>query len=210
MKTAIEHWNEQYDLPMEKIPWEIATPPHDLSALVEDHSTPTGGQALDVACGTGNYSRFLSSRGYRVTAIDFSPHALAVARSRNCAETTAIEYIEGDVTKLSLTLPADRRFDLILDYSLLHHLPPDAFARHTQQFASLLRPDARLLVVCYSDTNLYAKGQTSARGAFGNEMFYRTRSCIEKAYAPLRVLSYRETTLGKQGHHRGHSFVFGY
>lgn len=209
MENAVKHWNQTYELPPEKIPWEIVTPPHDLIMLLDVYPVSKGMQALDIACGTGNYSRFLASHGYQVTAIDFSSYALAVARSRCEVGRIPIEYIEADVTRLSTVLPVDRRFDLVVDYSLLHHLAPEAFLRHTRQFASRLRPGARLLVVCYSDADPYAQGRKSTRGALGNEMFYRTRVAIEEAYAPLRVISYRETTLGKQNHHRGHSFIFG-
>lgn len=208
MKSTIEHWDQKYELPPDRIPWEISAPPYDLLVLLEYCSISEGKQALDIACGTGNYSRFLASRGYHVTALDFSSRALAVARSRAEPSAMPIEYIEADVTRLSAVLAAKRQFDLVLDYSLIHHLPPDDFHRHARQFASRLTPTGKLLVVCYSDTDPYAQGQSRARGAFGNEMFYRTRASVEEAYAPLRAISYRETTLGKQNHHSGHSFVF--
>ena len=148
-----------------------------------DHSILQGGQVLDVACGTGNCARFLASRGFRVTAVDFSRRALEIARSQAVDSAHSIEYVEGDVTRLSAVLPASRKFDLILDYSLIHHLPVDDLHRHAQQFASRLKRNARLLAVCYSDTDPYAQGQASTRGALGNEMFYRSRSIIEEAYA---------------------------
>jgi SAM-dependent methyltransferase len=36
-----------------------------------------GGEALDVACGHGRHTRYLATRGYRVTAADRDPAALA-------------------------------------------------------------------------------------------------------------------------------------
>jgi hypothetical protein len=88
-------------------------------------------------------------------------------------------------------------------------VPPDKFCAYAQQFSHMLKRDGKLLLVCYSDKDPYAQGKGSAKGTLGNEMYYRTYSEIEEAYAPLKVLSYRETTLGKQ-QHRGHYFVFGH
>ncbi len=185
-------------------------PPKELVALLSDCPIEPTACALDVACGTGNYAQYLASRGYRVTGVDISAAALKIARSRGVATGIDVEYMLGDATKLSTFLTEDRRFDLIFDYSLLHHLSPDTFARHAKQFASRLERHGRLLVVCYSDADPYAEGHATARGTLGNEMFYRSRTAIEAAYLPLHVISYAETTLGKRNHHRGHSFVFGH
>lgn len=83
---------------MEDVPWEIRTPPQDLRDLLMDHSILQGGQVLDVACGTGNCARFLASRGFRVTAVDFSRRALEIARSQAVDSAHSIEYVDGDAT----------------------------------------------------------------------------------------------------------------
>lgn len=41
-----------------------------------------GDRVLDVACGNGNYSRHLAGMGARVTAFDFSPRMVELARRR--------------------------------------------------------------------------------------------------------------------------------
>ncbi|PMS37292.1 hypothetical protein C0Z20_08190 [Trinickia symbiotica] len=112
------------------------------------------------------------------------------------------------MTRLSDHIDDEFKFDLILDYSFLHHLPPASIVDYASQFRAKLSPLGRLLLVCYSENDPFARGQKSARGTLGNEMFYRTRRCIEEAYSTLKVVSYRETTLGKQRHHLGHCFVF--
>lgn len=208
MKQEADHWNEKYELPIDAIPWEIDTPPRDLTAALTEYEMAAGACALDVACGTGNYSRYLASRGFHVTAIDFSANALAIATSRQSIDAQAIQYIEGDVTKLSSLLPAGQRFDFILDYSFSHHLAPEAFVAYVRQFGPILKETGKLLVVCYSPKDPYARGRQSAQGLFGNTMFYRTKECIEAAYKPLKVDSYASTTLGKANHHRGHRFLF--
>ncbi|MEZ5377984.1 MAG: methyltransferase domain-containing protein [Acidimicrobiales bacterium] len=43
-------------------------------------AVPTGGRALDVACGSGSVSVWLAQRGFEVLGVDVSPVALAAAR----------------------------------------------------------------------------------------------------------------------------------
>ena len=57
-KAKVQHWDDMYDMPLENIPWEIKEPPKDLVDLI-NKGVLTGSKALDIACGTGNYT-FLS------------------------------------------------------------------------------------------------------------------------------------------------------
>jgi 2-polyprenyl-3-methyl-5-hydroxy-6-metoxy-1,4-benzoquinol methylase len=43
-----------------------------ISPWVERHAglIPAGGRVLDLACGRGRHTRFLSARGWRVVAVD--------------------------------------------------------------------------------------------------------------------------------------------
>ncbi|PPK42626.1 hypothetical protein B0G57_11717 [Trinickia symbiotica] len=69
MSGTVTHWESGYALPVEDIPWEIGTPPQELLDLLSDADCPQCGRALDVACGTGNYSRYLASRGFDVIGV---------------------------------------------------------------------------------------------------------------------------------------------
>lgn len=54
------------------------------------HLVPPGGAVLDVACGAGRHLRWFAQHGHRVTGVDRSTEALAVARSLG-------ETIEADI-----------------------------------------------------------------------------------------------------------------
>jgi len=55
---------------------------------------------LDIGCGAGTYTRFLSGEGLRVIGIDYSFPALAKARARSDPD---IEWVVGDVTSLPVS-----------------------------------------------------------------------------------------------------------
>lgn len=65
--------------------------------------------ALDLACGTGNFTRQLCNEGLEVTATDLSEEMLEVARQRFEAEDLRVQWQRADVRSFRL----GRRFDLI-------------------------------------------------------------------------------------------------
>ncbi len=65
-------------------------------ALLPDDLTDQ--RVLDMACGPGELSRVLASRGALVTAVDLSANMLAHARDRESTHRAVIRYLLGDVT----------------------------------------------------------------------------------------------------------------
>ncbi len=195
-----------YAMPAEKIPWEIPEPPKELVEIVQSYPREDG-KALDIGCGTGNYSFYLAQHGYTVTGVDFSQKALDIATRNNEQSKLPVKFIHADVTNLNAAI-AGQTFDLIVDYSILHHIAPQDVANYAHQFFEFLSPTGKLLLVCYSDEDEYAHGATKATGKYGNEMFYRTRQQIEQLYENLHEVSYEPARLGKRAQHFAHSFVF--
>jgi ubiquinone/menaquinone biosynthesis C-methylase UbiE len=74
--------------------------------------------ALEIGCGTGEFTRRLATRAASVTAVDLSPQMIRLARQQSVAYPN-IEYLTGDVMRLSL--PAEH-YDCIVSLATLHHL----------------------------------------------------------------------------------------
>lgn len=63
---------------------------------------PSGGRALDVPCGTGQYSWYLAAAGFRTAAADIAPEMLKVAATlRRMATKNAPEFVAGNIFHLS-------------------------------------------------------------------------------------------------------------
>lgn len=60
---------------------------------------------LEIGCGTGNYTKILLERGYKVTAIDISGEMLEIAK-----EKCSTKFLEGDIR----TIKIDNKFDCCL------------------------------------------------------------------------------------------------
>ena len=97
-------------------------------------------EVLDLGCGRGRIGAEVERLGFRVTGIDASPAACAVARGR-IAEVLALDILDFDALAANL---GDRRFDWLVLADVLEHLPdPLAALRFYRGF---LRPDGRLVV----------------------------------------------------------------
>lgn len=201
------HWNEMYKKPLQEIPWEIERAPSELLELLEDGRLKRC-PALDMGCGSGNYSIFLAHKGFRVTAVDFSGKALELAAARAKEAGLTIDFIKSDAMEVSKKTP--KKFGFILDYSLLHHLPFEETEKYALQEAELLMPGGKILLVCYSEMDEDAKGKRMRTGKFGNEMYYRTEQEIRNAFvaAGLKEIFYKPATLGKRSQHAAHCFLF--
>ena len=124
------------------IPWASLRP---MPALVDwlDRQPPAAGQtALVVACGLGDDAEEVSRRGYRVTAFDLVPVAIAHCRAR--FPGSAVDYQVADV----FTLPTHWRgaFDLVVEIRTLQSLPIPERPKAAASIASTVAPGGRVFV----------------------------------------------------------------
>jgi SAM-dependent methyltransferase len=85
------------------------------------------GDALELACGTGQLTVPIAGAGLPITGLDLSAPMLAAARQRAAAANVSVDYVLGDMRNFDL----DRRFALIFiaRNSLLHlHWTEDLLA----------------------------------------------------------------------------------
>ncbi len=98
------------------------------------------GLALDVGCGTGEFSRVLSGRFDTVIGIDFSPEMINVANQTGGAAKN-VEYMCRDFAETEF---ADGSFDCVVSIAALHHMN---MSDTLERAARLLRPGGRLMIL---------------------------------------------------------------
>lgn len=95
---------------------------------------------LELGCGTGEFLAIATARGHRAVGIDFGAAPVAAARARG------LTAFESSLEGLDEHLPTGSRFDAIVFFQLIEHVPdPDAFFDAIAQRA---RPGARLFLAC--------------------------------------------------------------
>ena len=99
-----------------------------------------GADVLDLGCGTGANARWLAERGAQVTALDFSPGMLELARANTAAHN--LRLLRHDIRQ---PLPvADGSTDLVVAYLVLEHIGD--LTGLFGEVCRVLRPGGRILL----------------------------------------------------------------
>lgn len=162
-------------------------------------------KAIDIGCGLGNYTRILSSLGFKMTGVDFSSVAIEKAQSLAEKENLSIEFLIADFTKEhKLNLSA---FDFAYDYGLLHHVYPEHREKYASNVARLLNEDAYYLSIAFSEEDDYFDGKGKYRETpTGSVLYFSNKDEVQTLFSPLfHILDLKDITIpGKNGNHRAY------
>jgi SAM-dependent methyltransferase len=121
--------------------------------VVETFADLPPGRALDLGTGEGRHATWFASRGWSVTAVDFSAEAVRKARALQAAHAPAtvgrVEWVEADVVAQP---PRPRAYDAVAVMYL--HLPAPQRRQAMRGAAEALAPGGTLLVVGHDSANL--------------------------------------------------------
>ena len=99
------------------------------------------GDILEIACGTGIWTRHLAGHARSLTALDAAPEMIALARQR--VADPSVTFVAADV----LDWVPLRRYDTVFFGFWLSHVPASAFGRFWSVVRSALAGDGRVLFV---------------------------------------------------------------
>jgi SAM-dependent methyltransferase len=99
------------------------------------------GDVLELACGTGLWTRHLVGYADTLTAVDGSEEVLAINRAR--VDSTSVRYIQADL--FDWTPPGS--YDACVFSFWLSHVPHQRFAAFWEMVARALRPGGRVLFI---------------------------------------------------------------
>jgi ubiquinone/menaquinone biosynthesis C-methylase UbiE len=134
VRAGYDRWAAVYDHDANPL---IAMEEPAVRAAIGD---PHGLSALDLGCGTGRHALWLAQHAANVTAVDFSPEMMNVARSKPGGDR--VRFIEHDLHR-PLTLESSS-FDLVVSGLVLEHLRElSAFFHEARR---LLKPTRRAVV----------------------------------------------------------------
>ena len=98
------------------------------------------GDVLELAAGTGLFTRRLATTAERLTALDASEAALAMNRAR--LRDAPITYVHADL--FAWEPPDGERYDQIFSSFLISHIPPEMFDEFWGRMRRWLAPDGRV------------------------------------------------------------------
>src|SRR5215470_5420925 len=167
--------------------WDLRRPTGPLVDFVTSTPPPLG-RVVVPGCGRGHDARYLASRGYAVTGIDFSTAAIRAARALAEAESAPVTYTQRDI--FSLGHDHAHAFDGVWEYTCYCAIDPARRAEYVDVLATIVKPGGWLLACFFP-----------VRGGGGGPPFPVARDevrrllapvfRIERAFAPLRSVPRR-------------------
>lgn len=190
------------DLSPNEIPWNIESPPDILKSIV------TGGivkpcKAIDLGCGTGNYSIYLASQGFDVTGVDISPTAIELARNSAIQRGIKCSFKVADV--LGGMNEVFDKFDFAFDWELLHHIFPSDREKYINNVCHLLNPGGRYLSICFSEENTQFGGKGKYRNTpLKTTLYFSSEEEMRSLFKSLFIIEELRAIeiQGKFGPHR--------
>jgi 2-polyprenyl-3-methyl-5-hydroxy-6-metoxy-1,4-benzoquinol methylase len=108
---------------------EVAIMEAALESVVRDK------QVLELACGTGRWTKYLARWAASTLAVDAAPEALQINQNQTPAGN--VEYLQADL----FSWRPDRIFDVVFFSFWLSHVPPERFAAFWQTISRALKPN---------------------------------------------------------------------
>ncbi len=113
-------------------PWDTGISPPELLEFIKTHAP---GRAIDIGCGTGTNVITLTRAGWQVTGIDFTPHAITLAKQKLREARVRADVQVNDATKMQgISGP----FDLAFDLGCFHGIPQNLQSKYLDQLERIL------------------------------------------------------------------------
>ena len=96
---------------------------------------------LELACGTGLFTRLIAPRVARLTAIDAAPEVIAINRARVGADN--VDYVQADL----FAWRPMQRYDAVFFSFWLSHVPDERFGAFWEMVAAALAPGGAVYLI---------------------------------------------------------------
>ncbi len=141
-----EEFYAQAEGDIHKVYWADLKPNPLLLGWVKEQAVAAGKRAVTIGCGLGDDAEALAQYGYRVTAFDISPSAIAFCQQRY--PESSVDYLVADL----FNYPAEWRkgFDLVYECNTIQILAGPTRIQAVAAITDLVAPEGELIVSCRS------------------------------------------------------------
>jgi len=163
-----ETFEKIYEKPKEVV-WTKTEPPKKLRELIEN-KTILPCKAIDIACGEGNYSLYLASKGFDVLGIDISENAIKLAEKNASGKDLNIRFKVMDIQELE---KLDEKFDFVFELGLLHNLPRELLEGYIEKVSKILNKDGKYVSVHFNlESKKYLSKMFSKENGEGKDTLF--------------------------------------
>jgi len=130
------------------------------------HAVGPVGDVLELACGTGIWTKQLLKVGQQITALDASPEVIDVNRTK--LKSDRVTYAQADL----FAWQPEQTYDLVFFGFWLSHVPPEQVDAFLAKVARATRPGGHVFLVDSRRTNL---GSAKDHAAYEEDNVYHLR-----------------------------------
>jgi SAM-dependent methyltransferase len=156
-----DDWDARWSRVLRDRPDVLTSRPPNAHLVAEAARLPAG-RALDAGCGHGCEALWLAARGWRVTAVDFSPVALAsAARAAEATDPDVARRVDWVRADLATWAPEPDGYDLVVCLYVHSAGPMEEMVR---RLAAGVAPGGRVLLVGHRPVDPATGEETAAAG----------------------------------------------
>lgn len=189
-KRDSEWWDKFYANKEKPVPFFINGPDENLVSYM-DSAFAKRGKVLDIGCGNGRNSIYLTKNGFEVEGIDFSKSSIEWARQNAAENAVNVNFINQSI----FTFEAESKsYDYIYDGGCIHHIKPHRRNQYLKKIHELLKDDGYYGLTCFnlkgganiSDYDVYR--DSSMHGGLGYSEL-KLRAILEPYFS---IVEFRE------------------
>jgi SAM-dependent methyltransferase len=136
-------WDGMYRRRHHEGSWDLPYASPELIVALTALDLDPNASCLDLGCGAGSDVVYLAEQGYRVTGVDVSAEALAIAAQRLKTARCEANLVRADVADLPFD---DESFDFVTDRGCYHHVEHSRRRKYAREVGRILKPGGRLLL----------------------------------------------------------------
>ena len=139
-----QFWQDRFE--RHNTPWDRGAPSPQLLRWLDDGSLSAasiGGPIAVPGCGAGHEVALLAARGFEVVALDYTPAAVELTRSKLASASLRADVLQADV----LDWQPDSPLVAVYEQSCLCALHPDHWTAYATQLQVWLRPGSTLFAL---------------------------------------------------------------
>ena len=205
-KRDNEWWNKFYSDKEKPIPFFKNIPDENLISY-SDRGILKPGKSLDIGCGYGRNSFYLSKRGFETYGIDFSKTSIEWGKEIAKDQSIKINFLCQSIFDFK---DKPESFDFIYDSGCLHHIKPHRRNQYLKTILKYLKPNGYFAMICFnlkgganvSDYDVYR--DNSMHGGMGFSE-YKLKAILDPYF---EILEFREMVESADENVYGKSFLW--
>lgn len=146
---------------------------------------------LEVGCGMGQDSLYFASKGFKVTALDFSASGIKKLKTQ---ENKDVKYFLKDLRSASFK---NNSFDVIYAHLSLHYFNDFETTKIFKKLHKALKPGGYIFIKCKSvDDSLYGKGQKMGKDMYkkGHVRHFFSKEYMKEQLKDFKIIKIRKTS----------------